>query len=138
MVGVDIIGLPSLFLGVALLLQVTIALLGMRAAKILTWSSSPFDLTVALAHHAQLTSVPFWCMRGVSDLDVDGGPARPSEAPPSARNAHPSIRKIINSLWGLVVTCAGWGALVLYIRDKYFSDLGTITWKSWSFFPDDL
>ncbi|KAG1777015.1 hypothetical protein EV702DRAFT_299677 [Suillus placidus] len=134
---VDIIGIPLLLLGVALLLQVAIALSGMRAAKILTWSSSSLDLTAALIRHTQLTPVLLRCMRSVSDFDVDGGPARPSETQPSAWHAHPSIRKVINSLWGLVIACAGWGALILYIHYTYESFTGTITWKSWSFFPDD-
>ncbi|KAG1739833.1 uncharacterized protein EDB91DRAFT_1082214 [Suillus paluster] len=59
---IAIAGLPLLFLGVALLLQVVIALSGMRAVKILTWSSSPFDLTAALVHHSRLIPVPFQCI----------------------------------------------------------------------------
>ncbi|KAG2153853.1 hypothetical protein DEU56DRAFT_771314 [Suillus clintonianus] len=125
------------FLVDGLLLQVVIALSGMRAIKILTWSSSPFDLTAALVHHAQLTPVLFRCMRGVSDLDVDGGPARPSETQPSVWHAHPSIRKVIISLWCLVVACAGWGVLILHIYDTYEGYTSQITWKSWTFFPDD-
>ncbi|KAG2135418.1 hypothetical protein DEU56DRAFT_806900 [Suillus clintonianus] len=134
-----IMGIPLLILGVALLLQVVIALSGMRAIKILTWSSSPFDLTAALVHHAQLTPALFRCMRGVSDLDMDGGPAKPSEKQPSAWHAHPSIRKVIISLWCLVVACAGWGVLILRIQDTHDTHeiLDHITWKSWSFFPDD-
>ncbi|KAG1739831.1 uncharacterized protein EDB91DRAFT_369145 [Suillus paluster] len=105
-----IAGLPLLLLGVALFLQVVIALSGVRAVKILTWSSSPFDLTPALIHHTQLTPVSFRCMRGVSD--VYGGPAKPSESQLSAWLAHPSIRKVVISLWGLVVACALWAALI--------------------------
>ncbi|KAG1803402.1 uncharacterized protein BJ212DRAFT_1581180 [Suillus subaureus] len=59
--------LPFIILGVALLLQVTIALSAMQAVKILTWSSSPFDLTAALVHHTRLTPVTLRCMRCVSD-----------------------------------------------------------------------
>ncbi|KAG1719665.1 hypothetical protein EDB19DRAFT_1918654 [Suillus lakei] len=136
--GLAIAGLPLLFLGVALLLQAVIALLGMRAVKILTWSSSPFDLTAALVHHTQLTSVPFRCMRCVSDLDVDGGPAKPSETQPSAWQAHPSIRKVVIFLWGLVAACAGWAALVMYIWHKYnsttFRTPPLIT-QTWTFVP---
>ncbi|KAG2033646.1 hypothetical protein BDR03DRAFT_1014161 [Suillus americanus] len=77
-------GLPLLILGVALLLQAMIALSGMRAVKILTWSSSPFDLTTTLVHHTQLTPATLRCMRCVSDLDTDEGPAKPSETQPSA------------------------------------------------------
>jgi hypothetical protein len=134
---VDIIGVPLLVLGIALLLQVVIALSGMRAAKISTWSSSSLDLTAALVHHTQLTPILLRCMRSVSDFDMDAGPARPSETQPSAWHAHPSIRKVIKSLLGLIVACAGWGALVLFIYNRYEGFSGTITWKSWSFFPDD-
>lgn len=78
--SVGFTGLPVLFLGVALLLQVVIASLGLRTARILTCSSSPFDLTAALVHHTKLTSVPIQCMRGVSDyLDFHRGLAKPSE-----------------------------------------------------------
>ncbi|KAG2755814.1 hypothetical protein P692DRAFT_20826810, partial [Suillus brevipes Sb2] len=111
-------GLPLLILGVALLLQAVIALSGMGAVKILTWSSSPFDLTAALVHHTQLTPVTFRCMRCVSALDVDGGPARPSETQPSAWHAHPSVRKVVICLWGVVAACAAWAALVMYLWDK--------------------
>ncbi|KAG2345093.1 hypothetical protein BDR05DRAFT_998689, partial [Suillus weaverae] len=57
--GLAIAGLPLFILGVALLLQVMTALSGMRAVKVLTWSSSPFDLTAALVHHTQLTPATF-------------------------------------------------------------------------------
>ncbi|KAG1739861.1 uncharacterized protein EDB91DRAFT_1053706 [Suillus paluster] len=138
--SVSITGLPLLLLGVALLLQTVIALSGMRAVQILTWSSSPFDLTAALVHHTQLTLVPFRCMRGVSDLDAEGGPARPSEAQPSAWRAHPSIRKVIISLWGLVIACAGYAVLIMYIWHKFDGGMEStpvLTMKSWLFFPSE-
>ncbi|KAG1780431.1 hypothetical protein EV702DRAFT_1194570 [Suillus placidus] len=138
--GLAIAGLPLLILGVALLLQVMIALSGMRAVKVLTWSSSPFDLTAALVHHTQLTPATFRCMRCVSDLDTNGGPARPSETQPSAWHAHPSIRKVVISLWGIVVACAGWAVLVMYIQDKYFGPSSippnALNTQTWSFIPN--
>ncbi|KAG1773771.1 hypothetical protein EDD22DRAFT_965064 [Suillus occidentalis] len=115
--GIVLVGLPLLVLGVTLL-QVMIALSGMRAVKILTWSSSPFDLTSALVHHTQLTPAPFRCMCCVSALEVYGDPARPSETQSSAWHAHPSIRKVVISLWCIVAACAGWAALVMYIWNK--------------------
>ncbi|KAG2148014.1 hypothetical protein DEU56DRAFT_927899 [Suillus clintonianus] len=138
--GVTIIGLPLLILGVTLLLQAVIALSAMRAVKILTWSSSPFDLTAALVHHTRLTPITLRCMRCVSDLDADGGPAKPSETQPSAWHAHPSIRKVVISLWGIVVACAGWAALVMYIWHKYHAGTGpmspvALTTQTWSFIP---
>jgi hypothetical protein len=92
--GVALVGIPLLTLGVALL-QVVIALSGMRAVTILTWSSSLFDFTAALVHHTQLTPDTLRCMCCVSDLDTDGGPAKPSEIQPFAWHAHPSIRKVV-------------------------------------------
>ena len=110
-----IVGFPLLLLGVALLLQVVIVLLGIRSVKILTWSSSPFDVTATLIRHIQLTPVPLRCMRGVSDVDMHGGPTKPFKVQPSAWHAHRSIRKVIMSLWGLVVGCGVWAALVALI-----------------------
>ncbi|KIK40293.1 hypothetical protein CY34DRAFT_274313 [Suillus luteus UH-Slu-Lm8-n1] len=140
-VGIALGGLPLLVLGVVLLLQVMIALSGMRAVKILTWSSSPFDLTAALVHHTQLTPATFRCMRCVSALDVYGDPARPSETQPSAWHAHPSIRKVVISLWGITAACAGWAALVMYLWGKYvggrssFASSVALTAQTWSFIP---
>jgi len=136
MIRYCIVGLPLLLLGVTLLLQVVIALLGIRAVKILTWSSSPFDVTAALVHRTQLTPVPLRCMRGVSDMDVHGGPTKPFEVQPSAWHAHPSIRKVIMSLWGLVVACVVWAALVILIWNKIFRTAQS-SWDLWSFFPTD-
>jgi hypothetical protein len=141
--GVALAGLPLLVLGVALFLQVMIALSGMRAVKILTWSSSPFDLTAALVHHTQLTPVTFRCMRCVSALEVHGDPARPSETQPSAWHAHPSIRKVVISLWGIVAACAGWALLVMYIWHKFagtyngaVASSDALTTQTWSFIPN--
>ncbi|KAG1730555.1 uncharacterized protein EDB91DRAFT_1309967 [Suillus paluster] len=120
-----IVGLPLLVLGIALLLQIAIALAGMQTVKILTWSSSPFDLTAALVYHTQLAPASFRCMRGVSDLYIAGGSARPSDAQPSAWHAHTSIRKVVVSLWGLVVVCAGWAARPRYRGRFFFTDVQT-------------
>ncbi|KAG2031518.1 hypothetical protein BDR03DRAFT_972342 [Suillus americanus] len=139
--GIAFAGIPLLILGVALLLQVMIALSGMRAVKILTWSSSPFDLIATLVHHSQLTPATLRCMRCVSNLDSYGGPAKPSEIQPSAWNAHTSIRKVVISLWVLVAACAGWATLIMYIWDKYASgnDLilspNALTTHTWFFLP---
>ncbi|KAG2113649.1 hypothetical protein BD769DRAFT_1105812 [Suillus cothurnatus] len=133
--GIAIAGLPLLGLGVALLLQVMIALSGIRAVRILTWSSSPFDLTAAMVHHTQLTPAPFRCMHRVCDLDTDEGPVKPPETQPSAWHAHPSIRKVIISLWVIVVACAGWAALVMYLWNPLFS-LRPLTLQTWSLLPN--
>ncbi|KAG1803410.1 uncharacterized protein BJ212DRAFT_1487011 [Suillus subaureus] len=133
-------GLPLIVLGVALLLQVVIALSGMRAVKILTWSSSPFDLTAALVHHTQLTPATLRCMRCVSDLDTNGGPVKPPEIQPSAWHAHPSIRKVVIFLWVIVAACAGWATLMMYIWHNSPGDDSmspyALTAHTWSFIPD--
>ncbi|KAG2355203.1 hypothetical protein BDR07DRAFT_1426966 [Suillus spraguei] len=138
--GVAIAGLPILILGVALLLQVIIALSGIRAVKILTWSSSPFDLTAALIHHAQLTPATLRCMRSVSDTDTVGGPMKPLKIQPSAWHAHPSIRKVVISLWVIVAACGGWAALVIHIwhtnPSTCLSSTKSLPLKTWSFIPN--
>ncbi|KAG2345127.1 hypothetical protein BDR05DRAFT_988980, partial [Suillus weaverae] len=83
--SVGFTGLPSLFFGIALLLQVVITLLGLRAAKILTWS------------------------------------------------AHPSIRKVIFSLLGVIVVYAGSAALAMYISKLYGFNMSP-TWTFMSSF----
>jgi hypothetical protein len=117
-----------------------ITLSGMHAVKILTWSSSPFDLTAALVHHTQLTPATLRCMRCVSDLDTDGGPTKPSEIQPSAWHAHPRIRKVVIFLWVIVVACAGWATLVMYIwhTNKGSAAMSPyeLTTQTWSFIPD--
>ncbi|KAG1857296.1 hypothetical protein C8R48DRAFT_659593 [Suillus tomentosus] len=109
-----------------------IALSAMRAVKILTWSSSPFDLAAALVHHTQLTPTTSRCMRRVSDLDTYGGPAKPPETQPSAWHAHPSIRKVVIFLWVIVTACAVWAAIVMYISDRFFSNGNALTLQTCS------
>ncbi|KAG2151192.1 uncharacterized protein EDB93DRAFT_1327749 [Suillus bovinus] len=136
--GLAIAGLPLLMLGVVLLLQVMVALSGMRAANILTWSSSPFDLTAALVHHTQLTPATFRCMRPVSDINIYEGPAKPPETQPSPWHAHPSIRKVIIFLWVIVAACVGWAALVMCIWDLFGGfDSPQLILQTWSFFHNE-
>ncbi|KAG1861675.1 hypothetical protein F4604DRAFT_1097738 [Suillus subluteus] len=135
-IAIAIAGIHLLILGVSLLLQVMIALSAIRAVKILTWSSSPFDLTAALVHYTQLTHATSRCMCCVSDLDADGGPVKPLEIQPSAWHAHPSIRKVIISLWVIVAAYAGWAALVTYISDRDSRYFIPMTPQTWSFLPN--
>ncbi|KAG2059094.1 hypothetical protein BDR06DRAFT_1003719 [Suillus hirtellus] len=123
-VSVAIAGLPLLVLGVALLLQVVIAFRGIRGVEVLTWSSSSFDVTVALVHDKKLTRFNSRCMCCVSDQGIDACPVKPSKTQPSAWRAHTSIRKVVISLWGVVVACVGWAVLVSCVN--YSSQ---ITWS---------
>jgi hypothetical protein len=131
--GVALIGIPLLTLAVALL-QVVIALSGMWAVTILTWSSSLFNFTAVLVHHTQLTPDTLWCMCCVSDLDMDGGPAKPSEIQPFAWHAHPSIQKVVIFLWVIIAACIEWAAL---ITGKSHKDHYAIP-ITWSFLPNRL
>ncbi|KAG2755707.1 hypothetical protein P692DRAFT_2048233 [Suillus brevipes Sb2] len=127
------VGLPIFVLGVALLLQVVIVLLGMRGAEISTWSCSPFDITAALIHNKKLTRFNSRCMCCVSDQGVDPCAVNPSKTQPSAWHAHPSIRKVVLSLWGVVVACVGWAGIVRYFRMR-FSD----HYFTWTFIPWEI
>jgi hypothetical protein len=48
--AVSITGLPLFLLDITLFLQAVIALSGMRAVRILTWSTSPLDVTASLIY----------------------------------------------------------------------------------------
>ena len=121
---------PLLVLGLSLLLQTIIAFVGMVSTDILTWSSSPFDITAALVHHAQVIPVPGRCMRGVKDADRQG-PTAPGVVQPSAWSAHSSVRKVIITLWALVVACLAWGLIVSLVSAGSIPE----ALNSWSFFP---
>ncbi|KAI5982287.1 hypothetical protein EDC04DRAFT_3150915 [Pisolithus marmoratus] len=115
----------------SLLLQAFIAIAGVWSADVLTWSSSPFDITAALVHHAQVVPVPGRCMRGV-DAQNQNGPAQPRKQQPSAWVARRSVRKVVILLWVLAIACLGWGLVVVHLIGGNMS--GAIS--SWSFFPD--
>ncbi|KAG1803411.1 uncharacterized protein BJ212DRAFT_1549517 [Suillus subaureus] len=100
---------------------VIIALSAMRAVKILTWSSSPFDLTAALVHHTQLSPVTLRHVWRSSEAIRDTAPAW---------HAHPSIRKVVIFLWVIVAACAGWAALVMYMWNNYSEPWGGFQWTS--------
>ncbi|OAX40118.1 hypothetical protein K503DRAFT_864857 [Rhizopogon vinicolor AM-OR11-026] len=77
-------------------------------------------------------------MRGVSGVGVHGGPAKPSETQHSAWHAHPSIRKVILFLWGLVISCAGWAVVAMLIGYPMFVGVTKARSPSqlWSFLPE--
>lgn len=121
---------PLIVLGVALLLQAVLALASVRVADILTWSSSPFDITAALVHHAQILREPGRCMYGVGD-EKRQGPVRPSVKQSSAWGAHRGVRKVVITLWLLVAVCIVWGLIITYLSDHSMSHAV----RTWSFFP---
>ncbi|KIJ19856.1 hypothetical protein PAXINDRAFT_96176 [Paxillus involutus ATCC 200175] len=129
-IAICVSDVPLIVLGVTLMIQAFIALAGMRSADILTWSSSPFDITAALVHHAQIVEEPGRCMRGVHDGFSDK-PVVPSAKQPSAWRAHPSVRKVVLTLWVLVACCLVWGIMVTILSDRDITN----TFRSWSFFP---
>ncbi|KAF9224343.1 hypothetical protein BS17DRAFT_779658 [Gyrodon lividus] len=129
-VAICVSDVPLIVLGVALLLQSFIALAGLRSADILTWSSSPFDITAALVHHAQIIPEPGRCMRGVHD-GSSRGPAAPSKKQPSAWCAHMSVKKVVITLWVLVASCVVWGIIVTVLSDRNMAN----AFRWWSFFP---
>ncbi|KAI6105403.1 hypothetical protein F5141DRAFT_1006815, partial [Pisolithus sp. B1] len=122
---------PLIVLGTSLLLQAIIAIMGMWSADVLTWSSSPFDITAALVHNVWVERVPGRCMRGV-DAQKESGPAPPCRRQPSAWTARPSVRKVLVMLWVLVFACFGWGLVVIHLTGGNMSH----AISSWSFFPD--
>jgi hypothetical protein len=75
--------MPVLTLGIALLLQAVIVMAGVHQARILTWSSSPLDVTAALLHNYKLTHMSGRCMHNVLDNTIYIGPQPPLECQPS-------------------------------------------------------
>jgi hypothetical protein len=128
---------PVLILGIAIMLQAIIAMSGLYHAKVLTWSSSPLDITAALLHDDKLIHVHGRCMHNVVDSTLYLGPQRPLECQPSAWEAHASIRKIIVLLWCLVLGGAVWYGIVEILWVKVFRVLNGSLGNSWSLFPNE-
>jgi hypothetical protein len=127
---------PVLTLGTALLLQGIIAMAGLSRARVLTWSSSPINTTAALLHDGQLARISGRCMHHVLHSTSYPGPRPPLERQPSAWQAHPSIKKIVITLWCLVLACLIWGGMVIIAWAKWFrTPLGPGI-GSWSIFPN--
>jgi hypothetical protein len=129
--------LPLLTLGIALMLQVIIAMAGISQIRVLTWSSSPLDTTAALLHHGQLTRNPGRCMHNVVDSTSYIGPRPPSERQPSAWESHPSVKKVIIVLWCLVLGCGVWGGIVGIVWVEVITSALGPGLDSWSIFPND-
>jgi hypothetical protein len=136
---VEAVTIPSIILGSALLLQIAIACLGMRRARILTWSSSPFHTTAALLYHNQLIRKSGKCMHSVSHSDPFINPCTPAVLQPSAWQAHPSIKRIVIALWCLGPACAIWSAIVIRVgteHDQLLDNSGNSGVQSWLLLPN--
>jgi hypothetical protein len=132
-----IFAVPVLMLGATLLLQAIIAMAAISQTRVLTWSSSPLDVTAALLHDGRLTRSHGRCMHGVLHSTSYTGPMQPSERQPSAWQSHPNIRKIVIVLWCLVLGYAMWGGMVVIVwlsspYSPYSPGL-----DSWSIFPNE-
>ncbi|KAH7909421.1 hypothetical protein BJ138DRAFT_1114999 [Hygrophoropsis aurantiaca] len=134
---IHISNIPVIVLGVTILLQAVIAIAGIRATKVLTWSSSAFDMTAALVHHTQITPADRLCMNSVSQSDACAGPKTPSAKQPSAWQAHRSIRRIIILLWVLIIVCVTWGWIVVALWKRYDNGKSIPALGHWNFFPDE-
>jgi hypothetical protein len=136
-----ILGAPLVILGIALLLQSIIALGGAYRTTILTWSSSPFDITTALIDHELLTRYPNRCMHSVRHYNTEDGPRKPCLRQHSAWEAHPSVRKIVILLWSLIPACAVWGGIAFVVAIKSGALRNAeqqlqSTLGSWAFLPN--
>jgi hypothetical protein len=124
---------PVLILGIVIMLQAMIAMAGLYHTRVLTWNSSPLDITAALLHDGKLTRIPGRCMHNVLDSTLYLGPRPPLERQPSAWESHPSIKKIIIVLWCLVLGSAVWCGIVRILWVKWYFP----TFNSWSIYPND-
>ncbi|KAI0343195.1 hypothetical protein BDW22DRAFT_1356794 [Trametopsis cervina] len=146
--SICVFAIPIIVLGVSIVLKTAIAIAGIRCTRVLTWSSSPLNNTAAVLIDGQVVRIPGRCMYNVLDTTSPGSralsqteetlPKRPSSIQPSAWQAHRSIRRIVVSLWVLVVICGVWGGVVVaawHSDTQSTSNFNTPGLESWSLIP---
>ncbi|KAG8999814.1 hypothetical protein FRB94_005902 [Tulasnella sp. JGI-2019a] len=83
---------PPIILGMALVLQATLAIAAFYNTHVPTWSTSPLDVTSALVHHGYTHHQSKRCIRSVSkDDNYTTEPIRPTLYLPSPREAHKEV-----------------------------------------------
>lgn len=122
------------FLSGVMLLQAVIALAGVRSAKDMTWSGSPFENTAVCLSHSRPFHVRDRCMHGALDRDSESGPRVPLQIQPSAWQVHPRVRKIIFLLWALVPAALIWYAILTAVNNLVVQD--SEKQFSWSVLPN--
>ncbi|TFK56197.1 hypothetical protein OE88DRAFT_719863 [Heliocybe sulcata] len=90
--------LPPLVLGLAILLQVIIATIGLCTTDVPTWSQSPLATARVMVEKGYLTRRPGRCMHSLWDRYNDGS-AEPKEKQPTAWHSHPQVRTFVLDIW---------------------------------------
>ena len=130
--------IPLIILGVVLLLQSFIAIVGVLTTPngIHTWSRSQLDLTAAAIHHGSIDRRPGNCLRSVCD---QGGsevstpsPRFPTFHQPSPWNSHSRVQKVIWFTWLLWPAYFIGGAVIIQLTRPAPSFEGL----SWNFPPN--
>ncbi|KAJ3772871.1 hypothetical protein FB446DRAFT_735164 [Lentinula raphanica] len=135
--------IPILVLGISIIVQASIALVGIRCTRIITWSSSPLDCAAAVLREGQVSRVPGRCMCSVLDIKgstIEREPKKPSPIQPSAWKAHRGIRRIIKALWLSVFVCGAWGGIIVaawHDDTQSTSNWDTPGLESWAFIPSN-
>ncbi|KAH7931385.1 hypothetical protein BV22DRAFT_1027624 [Leucogyrophana mollusca] len=131
-----IYAVPVLILGISTLLQAAIALAGLHATKVLTWSPSSFDTTAAMIYQTQVAHVRNRCMCSLLHEGSIGNPQAPSIRQPSPWRAHKSVRKVVVLLWILILACVLWGGITYRLHDIYSDYYPQTSYsESLAFFP---
>lgn len=142
MPGARVLATPLIVLGVSILLQSLIAIIGITKTDILTWSSSPLDTTAATILSGTVVRIEGLCLCDVLDVKdrwfkalqskSDHWTAPPARQPkglqPSAWQVRRGVKRTIVLLWALIVMFVGWGGVVSAITAYYAG-------FRWSFFP---
>ncbi|KAG8994525.1 hypothetical protein FRB94_009822 [Tulasnella sp. JGI-2019a] len=108
---------PPIVLGVTLVLQAALGLIAFFNTHVLTWSSSPLDVTSALIHHGYIHHRSKRCMRSVSKTNVlSTDPIRPLSRQPSAWSSHKTVPRVVWFVWSSLVVWTGWFLIFLYVE----------------------
>ncbi|KAH7916722.1 hypothetical protein BJ138DRAFT_1074648 [Hygrophoropsis aurantiaca] len=136
-IAINVFAVPVIILSLSMLFQAVIALAGLRATRVLTWSPSSFDTTAAMLHQAHITHYPKRCMCGVLQPGCLFNPQAPAQRQPSAWRAHRSVRKVVITLWVLVLACLVWGGVTYHLQSAYAVEHPETQYsESLAFFPN--
>ncbi|KAG8875651.1 hypothetical protein FRB97_004835 [Tulasnella sp. 331] len=128
--GLSIISfIPLLVLGLTLVIQATLGLVAFYHTPVLTWSSSPLDVTSALVSHGRIRRRPKRCMRSILGIyDPTDDPIRPSPRQPSPWASHKLVARVVYLVWSIALLWLVIGGSIVWERGVSFVSGEWIYW----------